>query len=343
MGVYAIPFGIGGHADQYAVGKAVVVLEHEVHLVGDVVLGDDAVHGPVFGILFGSAAIGAADVEGGVLVGGGVGRAHEAGPVAEVLVPAAVPAAGRAAGDDTAHDCPVAVNSVVAHDTGVGERFAILHGVGVGVEEVVGGGDGFVADGGVEVPCFDIQAIADRDVSLQIGLRDGKVVEAVVVGAQQVKVPVVAVEGQAGVDVESGYAVGLGEDGVGAEHDIDPSANIKGFAFGRHGTLEVKVELVELEFAFAVAKSHRAVEAVVGRGGVVGDAPVRPAPDLEPAVFHEAAFVGVAGGFEQGAGLFKALGLGRAHHAERGYRECQGLDGQAAVSWLVGHGVSSLS
>ena len=313
VGVDAVPFGVGGHADEHAVGEAVVVLEHEVHLVGDVVLGDDAVHGPVFGALLGGAAVGAADVDGGVLVGGGVGGAHKAGPVAEVLVPAAVPAAGGAAGDDAAHDGPVGVDGVVAHHAGVGERFAVLHGVGVGVEEVVGGGHGFVADGGVEVPGFNIQAVADGDVGFEVGLRDGEVVEAVVVRAEQVEVPVVAAQGLAGIDIKSGHAVGLGEDGVGAEHDVEAPADVELVAFGGDGALEVEVELVQLEFALAVAEGDGAVEAVVGGGGVVGDASVGPTAHFKAAVFHDAALVGVAGGFKQGRGFGQALGVGGAY------------------------------
>ena len=318
MGVDAVPFGIGGHADEHAVGEAVVVLEHEVHLVGDVVLGDDAVHGPVFGTLLGGAAVGAADVDGGVLVGGGVGGTHEAGPVAEVLVPAAVPAAGGAAGDDPAHDRPVGVDGVVAHHAGVGERFAVLHGVGVGVEEVVGGGHGLVADGGVEVPGLDVEAVADGDVGFEVGLGHGQVVEAVVVRAQQVQVPVVAAQGLAGVDVKSGHAVGLGEDGVGAEHDVEAPADVELVAFGGDDALEVEVELVELDFAIAVAEGDGAVEVVVGRGGVVGDAGVGPAAHLEAVALHEAALVGVARRFQQGGGFGQALGLGGAHQAQRG-------------------------
>ena len=106
----------------------------------------------------------------------------------------------------------------------------------MGIKEIIGSGNGFITKWRVEMPGLDIEAVTDRHVCLQIGLRKRYAISACRFTAQ-IEIPIPPIRRRAGILIEGGNAESLGINSIRTEQKIETATEIPFCAFRWHGTL----------------------------------------------------------------------------------------------------------
>ena len=94
------------------------------------------------------------------------------------------------------------------------------------------------------------------------------------------------VQGLAGIGIERRDSERLGMNGVGAEHEIETTADVEGLAFRYHRSLEIEIELVQLKAIGAVRKRNGAVETVGRITRVIRRSEINPSSHSNPGIFE---------------------------------------------------------
>src|SRR5687768_8702906 len=247
-----------------------------MRLGSDPVLQNDVVHTPGSAAPRGNLAVGSCYICGGSLVVADPGDTADPPPVSQLPIEAAIPSAGCAACDCTAHNGPIGIDRIVPHHARMRKWLPIVKAVGMGVKKVVGRGHRFIPGWRIKMAGLDVEPIADRQIGFQIGLWKRNAVSA---GRRtaQIQIPVPPVQRLPGIHIKWGNTESLGIDCVGAKHEIEAAAQVKSFAFGDYSALDVYIELIQLKPICPVGESNSTVISVGRITRIICSAGIDPA------------------------------------------------------------------